>query len=80
MEEALAPIGRFIMSLVRYIVVELIADRLFYGVGFSVLKLMSLGTYPRSPVSQQMKNHCLFTGVVTFIGTIVVIAVFNGFS
>ncbi|REL35023.1 hypothetical protein [Thalassotalea euphylliae] len=80
MEEALAPIGRFIMSLVRYFVVELIVDRILYGVGFSVLKLVSLGTYPRSPVSRQMKNHCLFAGVATFTIAIVLIAVFNGFS
>lgn len=80
MEEVLAPIGRFIISLARTILLEMIINGVVYGLGFSVLKLVSLGSYPSNPLSQKMKNHCLLAGIVTVIIAIFTIGVFNGLN
>ena len=48
MEDVLEPLGRFILRILKWIVVEAIIEFVIKGIGHIVLKLLTFGKYPRA--------------------------------
>lgn len=48
MEDVLEPLGRFLLRILKWIVVDAIIDFVITGTGHVVLKLLTLGKYPRA--------------------------------
>ncbi|MBT3136340.1 hypothetical protein KL866_14785 [Alteromonas sp. ALT199] len=48
MEDVLEPLGRFILRILKWIVVDAIIDVVITGTGHVVLKLLTFGKYPRA--------------------------------
>jgi len=48
MEDVLEPLGRFILRIIKWILVEFIVELVLKGIGHVVLKLLTFGKYPRA--------------------------------
>ena len=48
MEDVLEPLGRFILRILKWIVVDTIIEFVLKGTGHVVLKFLSFGKYPRA--------------------------------
>ena len=48
MEDVLEPLGRFLLRILNWIVVEAIIEFVLKGTGHVVLKLLTFGNYPRT--------------------------------
>ena len=48
MEDVLEPLGRFILRILKWIVVEVIIELVLKSTGHMVLKLLTFGKYPRA--------------------------------
>ncbi|USI26664.1 hypothetical protein ACD631_09750 [Alteromonas macleodii] len=48
MEDVLEPLGRFILRILKWIVLEAIIEFVLKGTGHVVLKLLTFGKYPRA--------------------------------
>ena len=48
MEDVLEPLGRFVLRILKWIVVEAIIELVIKGTGHVVLKLLTFGKYPRA--------------------------------
>lgn len=69
MEDVLEPLGRFILRIIKWILVELIIELVLKGIGRVVLKLLTFGKYPRAGKDE---------GKTFAVGFITVVAVFVG--
>ena len=69
MEDVLEPLGRFILRIIKWILVEFIVELVLKGIGHVVLKLLTFGKYPRAGKDE---------GSTFAVGFISVVAVFVG--
>lgn len=69
MEDVLEPLGRFILRIIKWVLVELIIELVLKGIGHVVLKLLTFGKYPRAGEDE---------GKTFAVGFISVVAVFVG--
>ncbi|PRO69000.1 hypothetical protein [Alteromonas gracilis] len=69
MEDVLEPLGRFILRIIKWILVEFIVELVLKGIGHVVLKLLTFGKYPRAGKDE---------GNTFAVGFITVVAVFVG--
>ncbi|MBJ2129248.1 hypothetical protein JC525_09890 [Alteromonas sp. IB21] len=69
MEDVLEPLGRFILRIIKWILVEFIVELVLRGIGHVVLKLLTFGKYPRAGKDE---------GRTFTVGVITVVAVFVG--
>ncbi len=56
MEEFFIGALRVLGTLIRWLMIELLLDRVVYSVGYAGLYILTLGKRPRRPVSQEMKR------------------------
>lgn len=68
-------IGRGIASFLRWIFVTAIVDSILYGLGYVVVKVMSLGKYPAS--NRDNQSLCVGTGLISFVVIVALIALYN---
>ena len=68
-------LGRGIFAFFRWILVTILVDAILYGLGFAVLKVVTLGRYPIA--NRDNQTLCLFTGLLSIIAVIVFFAVYN---
>ncbi|MDY6977130.1 MAG: hypothetical protein SVW51_13065 [Pseudomonadota bacterium] len=64
MEDVLEPLGRFVLRILKWIVVEAIIELVIKGTGHVVLKLLTFGKYPRAGRDER---RTFAVGVVSLI-------------
>ena len=64
MEDVLEPLGRFVLRILKWIVVEAIIELVIKGTGHVVLKLLTFGKYPRAGRDE---GRTFAVGVVSLI-------------
>ena len=74
MEDVLEPLGRFILRIIKWILVEFIVELVLKGIGHVVLKLLTFGKYPRAGKDEGRTFAVGFISVVVVFVGIVMIA------
>tara|TARA_Y200000002_G_scaffold240103_1_gene198378 strand:- start:828 stop:1052 length:225 start_codon:yes stop_codon:yes gene_type:complete len=73
MEEVLEPLGRFILRIIKWILVEFIVELVLKGIGHVVLKLLTFGKYPRAGKDEGKTFAVGFISViVVFVGLVMI--------
>ncbi len=73
MEEVLEPLGRFILRIIKWILVEFIVELVLKGIGHVVLKLLTFGKYPRAGKDEGRTFAVGFISViVVFVGLVMI--------
>ncbi|MGI9946856.1 hypothetical protein [Vibrio hyugaensis] len=67
MEELVIGAARVLGTLIRWLMIELLLDRVVYSVGYAGLYILTLGKRPRRPVSQEMKGRIVLLGIALSI-------------
>lgn len=68
-------LGRGILAFFRWILVTILVDAIIYGVGFGVLKVVTLGRYPVA--NRDNQTLCLLAGLLSIIAVIIFFAIYN---
>ena len=73
MEDVLEPLGRFILRIIKWILVEFIIELVLKGIGHVVLKLLTFGKYPRAGKDEGRTFAVGFVSVaVVFVGLVMI--------
>ena len=73
MEDVLEPLGRFILRIIKWILVEFIVELVLKGIGHVVLKLLTFGKYPRAGKDEGRTFAVGFISViVVFVGLVMI--------
>lgn len=73
MEDVLEPLGRFILRIIKWILVEFIVELVLKGIGHVVLKLLTFGKYPRAGKDEGRTFAVGFVSVaVVFVGLVMI--------
>ena len=73
MEDVLEPLGRFILRIIKWILVEFIVELVLKGIGHVVLKLLTFGKYPRAGKDEGKTFAVGFISViVVFVGLVMI--------
>jgi len=73
MEDILEPLGRFILRIIKWILVEFIVELVLKGIGHVVLKLLTFGKYPRAGKDEGRTFAVGFISViVVFVGLVMI--------
>ena len=73
MEDVLEPLGRFILRIIKWILVEFIIELILKGIGHVVLKLLTFGKYPRAGKDEGRTFAVGFVSVaVVFVGLVMI--------
>ncbi|APD86228.1 hypothetical protein BM527_09095 [Alteromonas sp. Mex14] len=73
MEDVLEPLGRFILRIIKWILVEFIVELVLKGIGHVVLKLLTFGKYPRAGKDDGKTFAVGFVSVaVVFVGIVMI--------
>ncbi|NQY16660.1 MULTISPECIES: hypothetical protein [Alteromonas] len=74
MEDVLEPLGRFILRILKWIVVEAIIEFVLKGTGHVVLNLLTLGKYPRAGRDEGRTVAVGFVSLIVVFVCLVLIA------
>lgn len=74
MEDVLEPLGRFILRILKWIVVEAIIEFVSKGTGHVVLNLLTLGKYPRAGRDEGRTVAVGFVSLIVVFVCLVLIA------
>ena len=74
MEDVLEPLGRFILRILKWIVVEAIIEFVIKGIGHIVLKLLTFGKYPRAGRDEGRTFAVGFVSLIVIFVCLVLIA------
>ena len=74
MEDVLEPLGRFILRILKWIVVEAIIEFVLEGTGHVVLNLLTLGKYPRAGRDEGRTVAVGFVSLIVVFVCLVLIA------
>ncbi len=75
MDGIIEGLGRGLLHLLRWLIIDIVIDIFIYSVGYGTLKVVSGGKYPTS--KQDNKTLCLASGVFMLALMIAVIVFFN---
>lgn len=62
---------RVLWQLLRYLLIDLCIDILIYGYGYLILKIITLGRYPKLHGTE--RSYCIVAGVISVVATICVL-------
>lgn len=68
-------IGRGLAGFLRWLFVTAFVDSILYGLGYVVVKAVTLGKYPAS--NRDNTSLCVGMGLISFVVIIALIAVYN---
>lgn len=71
MEEVFEPLGRFMLRVIKWIIIEAIMEFVLKGTGHVVLKLFAFGKYPRAGRDE---GRTVAVGFVSFVAVFVCLA------
>ena len=74
MEEVFEPLGRFILRVIKWIIIDAIIEFVLKGTGHVVLKLLTLGKYPRAGRDEGRPVAVGFVSFVVFFVCLAMIA------
>lgn len=74
MEDVLEPLGRFILRIIKWILVEFIIELILKGIGHVVLKLLTFGKYPRAGKDEGKTFAVGFVSVAVVFVCLIMIA------
>lgn len=74
MEDVLEPLGRFILRIIKWILVEFIIELVLKGIGHVVLKLLTFGKYPRAGKDEGKTFAVGFVSVAVVFVCLIMIA------
>jgi len=74
MEDVLEPLGRFILRIIKWILVEFIVELVLKGIGHVVLKLLTFGKYPRAGKDEGKTFAVGFVSVAVVFVCLIMIA------
>jgi|VirMetMinimDraft_7_1064189.scaffolds.fasta_scaffold294514_2 hypothetical protein len=74
-EDTLSALGRVIVQLIKWIIIDAIIEGVVYGYGYLSLKLITLGKYPKA--NQHNDILCIISGVISIAVTISIIVLFS---
>ncbi|WP_334050469.1 hypothetical protein [Alteromonas gracilis] len=74
MEDVLEPLGRFILRIIKWILVEFIVELVLKGIGHVVLKLLTFGKYPRAGKDEGRTFAVGFVSVAVVFVCLIMIA------
>ena len=74
MEDVLVPLGRFILRIIKWVLVELIIELVLKGIGHVVLKLLTFGKYPRAGKDEGRTFAVGFVSVAVVFVCLIMIA------
>lgn len=74
MEEVFEPLGRFILRVIKWIIIDAIMEFVLKGTGHVVLKLLTLGKYPRAGRDEGRTVAVGFVSFVVFFVCLAMIA------
>jgi len=75
MEELVEGLGRGILNIIKWIVIDLFIDIFVHGYGYVTLKILTVGKYPKA--DQDNDTLCIISGLLSIAATIAVIMVIN---
>ena len=74
MEEVFEPLGRFILRVIKWIIIDAIIEFVLKGTGHVVLKLLTFGKYPRAGRDEGRTVAVGFVSFVVFFVCLAMIA------
>ena len=74
MEDVLEPLGRFILRIIKWILVEFIIELILKGIGHVMLKLLTFGKYPRAGKDEGKTFAVGFVSVAVVFVCLIMIA------
>ncbi|AQU85177.1 MULTISPECIES: hypothetical protein [unclassified Halomonas] len=80
MEDALKRLLQIVVELLKFIVMALVVQILFFNLGRFSLWLLTIGRYPRGALAQQEVSWITFAGFITFVVFVVAMGFYNSAS
>ena len=75
MEDLAEVVGRGILNLIKWIVIDVFIELFIRGYGYLTLKIITLGKYPKQ--DQNNDTLCIVAGFIFFVFTIAIIMFIN---
>jgi hypothetical protein len=75
MEELVEGLGRGILNVIKWIVIDLFIEIFVHGYGYITLKVFTFGKYPKA--GEDNYTLCIISGLLSIAATIAVIIVIN---
>jgi len=75
MEDLAEGIGRGILNLIKWIVIDVFIELFIHGYGYLTLKIITLGKYPKP--DQNNDTLCVVSGFISLAFTIAIIMFIN---
>lgn len=77
MEDALKRLLQIVVEILKFLVMALVVQILFFNLGRFSLWLLTMGRYPRGSLAQQEVNWITFAGFITFVVFVVAMGIYN---
>lgn len=77
MEDALKKVIQIVAEILKFLVMALIVQIIFFNLGRLSLWLLTIGRYPRGTLAQKEVNWITFAGFIAFVMFVIAMGFYN---